>query len=458
MVYSIDVEAMVESACFGEPNYCSGRKAFLCILYVFRTMEFTKTGAMNIEMTKPMPYPYASKIGMDGINPEVAIPTPTLKAAFLYARKSLKSQLSSSKATTGPLDFADKVLDSTAVILVFDPEHLTAVNTRKRAIMLLKLKSKCKHAYRDAITNELTFVKALLCSRLPRHNKSSTLWSHRCWLIKLYAQEGYFSRDLINTDKTFTSRTLEEEFNSVVSLAAERHPMNYSAWTYLRWLTSGTRLDPPGASKFTNQVRRWCENHHNDVSGWTFLLWFLTGRKVDPRLARQTVTQVSDLAKDLKWRGDAVWNFLLGFADSELGSDELSYIIRENIVQVKTKAVPRTPKHEHGEPKYEGSEPKRQKQDDGVGRNGAAEMETPTGPEMNGFPQIEAAERNGSQEMDTPTGPIFVNTPGAPFSMTARSRAYRGWPVGSSSPSSPRHDGWPSTWQEIPEAEDVPVD
>ncbi|TAQ86916.1 hypothetical protein B7494_g4771 [Chlorociboria aeruginascens] len=82
--------------------------------------------------------------------------------------------------------------NSTAVILLINPEHLTAANARKRLIQACQARSGTElHA---ALAEELMFTDSMLTSQLHRHTKSPTLWGHRRWLVELGK-----SRDTLET-------------------------------------------------------------------------------------------------------------------------------------------------------------------------------------------------------------------------------------------------------------------
>ena len=102
-----------------------------------------------------------------------------LVQAFMVARQKLREHLDGVKPQT-----ADKVLEITALALFFDPEYLTAANSRKRVI---QAEIATNGAARSSLEKEKRFLDSLLTSRLHRHTKSPTLWSHRRWLITTLA-------------------------------------------------------------------------------------------------------------------------------------------------------------------------------------------------------------------------------------------------------------------------------
>ncbi|KIH95259.1 hypothetical protein SPBR_03961 [Sporothrix brasiliensis 5110] len=261
----------------------------------------------------------------------VAVPKLALVQAFIVARETLQKH----RAATFLLPATDavrtRILRATAVLLLMDPEHLTAANTRKRLI-LEDLLSASADAAADApvasrasqlLADELHLIDSLLTSHLHRHTKSPTLWSHRRWLLLRLANPA--------TDRT----RLRRDVTHVVTVAAVRHPRNYYAWEHARWLvqwqSQGSRKSRNGTPETDEHddeklqlvvlVRDWCYRHHTDTSGWSFLFFLLASLPSSPRrtdaapaqpspLYEETVVQVEEMATSLRWTGEAVWVFL----------------------------------------------------------------------------------------------------------------------------------------------------
>ncbi|KAL1901504.1 hypothetical protein Sste5346_001911 [Sporothrix stenoceras] len=241
----------------------------------------------------------------------VAIPKLALVQAFIVARKKLQKH----RAAISVNADNKSILRATAVILLMDPEHLTAANTRKRLIQTSLL---AVDASRSALlASELHLVDSLLTSHLHRHTKSPTLWSHRRWLISCLANPA--------ADKT----RLLHDMTHVVTVAAVRHPRNYYAWEHARWLVHwqsqggkcGSKEEEDEKLKLVVVVRDWCFRNHTDTSGWSFLFFVLaslptslSGVDAAPAnlspLYEETVTQVEQMATSLRWTGEAVWVFL----------------------------------------------------------------------------------------------------------------------------------------------------
>ncbi|KAK7948236.1 uncharacterized protein PG986_009122 [Apiospora aurea] len=151
---------------------------------------------------------------------------------------------------------------------------------------------------------EQQFVDSLLTSRLHRHTKSPTLWSHRRWLIQ-------------NLGSLRASERIRSDLINVVMIAAERHPRNYYAWSHARWLFDVSRKDesfsPLLYKTLVDDVKNWCFKHHDDISGWTYLQWILVriedveeGQKLCSLVLQDTL----NIVQSFHWTNVSVWDFL----------------------------------------------------------------------------------------------------------------------------------------------------
>ncbi|KAH0489985.1 hypothetical protein TgHK011_001471 [Trichoderma gracile] len=194
------------------------------------------------------------------------------------------------------------VTRATAVILLMDPEHLTAANTRKR-LLQDAIKSETD-GIASKLQDELYFIDSLLTSRLHRHTKSPTLWSHRQWLMQQFR---YYSLAIHPADT----------MKRVVLIAAERHPRNYYAWLHARYLTSAVAETTPSPeqeqhlSGILQAAQKWALAHHDDVSGWAFLMFFLERH---PEYTGAVVGEATRRAAAFHWRNESVWYFFRNIA------------------------------------------------------------------------------------------------------------------------------------------------
>jgi protein prenyltransferase alpha subunit repeat containing protein 1 len=164
----------------------------------------------------------------------------------------------------------DALAQSSAVILLANPDHYTALNTRKRLL---------QRGFLDE-QQELKLVSALLSVK--SNSKSSFLWHHRRWLLHrlLRCPQGNCQGEECSGVLQFSSVLLSREF-SLADRASEIYPRNYYAWTHrticLRILVSHigehrTDLDAMTMLQEEKQRgRRWMEFHISDHTAVQYL-------------------------------------------------------------------------------------------------------------------------------------------------------------------------------------------
>lgn len=212
----------------------------------------------------------------------IAIPTLRLVQAFVYALQQLKRYRHQPETVS-----LDDVLRTTGVMLLMDPEHLTAANTRKRAILQSTASQRQKTLLQDKY-----YIDSLLTSRLHRHTKSPTLWSHREWLVTQFEANG-------------AEMDFELDFINVVLVSAERHPRNYYAWSHARFMAAKVGVE--GLAALLSLTKQWCFKHHDDISGWAFLSDLLQKR---PEETEAVLSQTLQFVSSFQWRNESVWHFL----------------------------------------------------------------------------------------------------------------------------------------------------
>lgn len=225
----------------------------------------------------------------------LAISKIGLVQAFLEARKIFQGHQSKEGLTLS----ANDLLAATSVMLLMDPEHLTAANSRK---MLIRSETELVQKL-DLIQRDRAFVDSLLTSRLHRHTKSPTLWSHRRWSIE-------------------TGRLLDiqpdvmKDLKLIIMVAGERHPKNYYGWCHARWLTRLAVKDQAGYDVYDLMVatKLWCFRNHTDISGWSFLTFLLM--MLDGTATRTVFDETIKLAISLQWNTESTWVFLRSLAAS----------------------------------------------------------------------------------------------------------------------------------------------
>ncbi|PQE07512.1 prenyltransferase alpha subunit repeat-containing 1-B protein [Rutstroemia sp. NJR-2017a BBW] len=246
----------------------------------------------------------------------IGIPKTKLIQAFVVARQIFFNHINDDSSAR----YQD-IRNSTAVILLTDPEHLTAANARKRLIQ--KVRKDNISEIEEALTKELYFIDSLLTSRLNRHTKSPTLWGHRKWLLEVRQSIGL-------------RHDIHRDLASIVMIAAERHPRNYYAWSHMRWLVESVEdgLDASSNDLLISDVKNWCVKHPSDTSGWSFLLFCLIYISPLPRetMAAQIAKaceEVVAMAVSWRWKGESLWGFLRTLVTSGRLSDEAKRTILE---------------------------------------------------------------------------------------------------------------------------------
>ncbi|ELR09053.1 hypothetical protein VC83_03985 [Pseudogymnoascus destructans] len=272
------------------------------------------TGPLDIQILPDASFLLSSGRLAEIVNNTLGVPKDVLAKAFIAARRIFFEHLDNLA------EKAELILDSTSVILLFDPEHVTAVNARKRICLGLAYRARSQPEQTKRLKEELWFSKFLVTSKLKRHNKSPTLWSHRRWLIKnLHTLSGLLG-----------PKWVEFEIEEVILISAEHHPKNYYAWDYMRWLiASRPGLDPKtraGLNRpLARMMQRWCMHHTSDSSGWSFLAWMIlrqpdADRRVSEQMQATAGAEVLDYAVLLGLKNLSLWKFLqeiLGFARGE---------------------------------------------------------------------------------------------------------------------------------------------
>jgi protein prenyltransferase alpha subunit repeat containing protein 1 len=246
------------------------------------------------------PFPEGCYVLRDGC--AAAVSKLGLVQAFFVGRKILTGHID---GTSPRKD--DELLAATAVMLLMDPEHLTAANTRKR-VLQRRISSGHSPVSRSSLKAEKHFLDSLLTSRLHRHTKSPTLWAHLQWLLREFSSAGIPILGI-------------SDLKNVIFVAGERHPRNYYAWNHARFLLRTASLAPDEAG--LTAVMKWCAQHHTDTSGWSFLYFFLTNMASSgPESAHKALEGVLALVQSLRLTNESVWVFLRTLAASPLTGEE----------------------------------------------------------------------------------------------------------------------------------------
>jgi len=133
-------------------------------------------------------------------------------------------------------------LSVSTVLLLFDSEHLTAMNLRKN-VLLQQIQQNTQEGQQNTAyelcCTELQWLTNILTSPLHRHSKSPLLWSHRRWLIStMDMKENKLPENDLCSDGPSRNLPKEQQGSTlaipdileemkVVFEAANAHPKNY---------------------------------------------------------------------------------------------------------------------------------------------------------------------------------------------------------------------------------------
>ena len=274
----------------------------------------------------------------------IAIPKLRLVQAFFVARNVLHSQDSPMRIATSCISSSLRetaIRRATGVILLMDPEYLTAANARKRVLLHTLSRSHLRQSLPDdearlSFRREMLFLDSLLTSHLHRHTKSPTLWSHRRWLFETFMSRGIPAPDLV------------ADMKRVIFVAASRHPRNYYAWSYARWLAD-TLLPPPSGpldvrlrlgEEVVTAVKEWCLRNHSDTSGWSFLYFIATALWPHSNVLTAIFEDTLRMASSFRWTNESVWVFLRTASASGMVNQREGAAFREAIMTLKQCMLP----------------------------------------------------------------------------------------------------------------------
>lgn len=273
----------------------------------------------------------------------VGINKKALAQAFLTARQiyfdKCHRMSDSQLIETIEHDARDSV--ASEVILLFDCEFITACNWRKRRIRALVKRDGLNSGFVSALLQrEMSLLTTYVCSPLHRHTKSPTLWQHRLWTVRMQLDSAVDH-----------GKMLVDEFN-VVLRAAELHPSNYYAFSYMRQLHADVMARGCNADVedvLIQKMLSWCLAHPTDVSGWAFLFHLLdcpqpSGAAVVAQQRRHVMDRVIDFAVHVAaWQGESLWTFVDMMID-RFGADILPGQLAGSLVHKRETAKSTPPR------------------------------------------------------------------------------------------------------------------
>ncbi|OIW27552.1 hypothetical protein CONLIGDRAFT_682585 [Coniochaeta ligniaria NRRL 30616] len=267
-------------------------------------------GLMEIEVLGQTMFPPRVFALRDG--PAIAVNKSGLRAAYFEALEDVGVFSHANDADQAPAehDNVAEKLNSLAVLVLMQPEYLTAINLRKSLLVSVSAEDgPGLTRYRGLVRLEKKFIDSLLTSPLNKHNKSPTLWSHRRWLVPRLVQFGLM--DILR------------DLTEVVMVAGEKHPRNYYAWHHARYLMTLVDWNREETGRdVLRAVLDWCKRHHDDTSGWSFLQSLLsTEGRYEQESVSRVLKDVLGLAYSLRWTNESVWVFLRTIAASKLSRE-----------------------------------------------------------------------------------------------------------------------------------------
>jgi hypothetical protein len=265
----------------------------------------------------------------------IGITKKALTKAFVIARKRFMQCLEDVREDSASVEEQTERAASTAIILLFDCEHTTACNWRKRrvaaSINRYITEDTGRQALQDFFESELNLISTFVCSPLHRHTKSPTLWQHRLWLMtERMKLQGRLQENIFLSPEAMHKFILAEW--EIVCRAGELHPKNYYAFSYMRQLHScvsklseravDTAVIQDSALLYELAVTlvkptlKWCLSNPKDVSGWMFLVYLLShedlsGKQDMRQLRKVAIEHTLHFAVEIAaWDGESLWTFV----------------------------------------------------------------------------------------------------------------------------------------------------
>lgn len=190
----------------------------------------------------------------------LGVPQKVLYKAYMVATRAYFGLRSESRKSLPTLQQSNTLDRLTRVVLLANPAHQTALNSRKK---LVQSKVVDPHW-------ELNFSGSLLSCR--ECAKESILWHHRRWLLRVI-HENPPTAGADGISEAVPPDVLETEL-ACASTACHLYPRNYHAWTHRRFcvkalvtsLHSEVSEDSSAIDKEYQRTLEWIESHISDYS------------------------------------------------------------------------------------------------------------------------------------------------------------------------------------------------
>ncbi|KAH7883194.1 hypothetical protein F5I97DRAFT_196669 [Phlebopus sp. FC_14] len=198
----------------------------------------------------------------------LGIPQKILYSVYLHAVGVFNTALRKHPPQTS--NVTEALIASSSVLILANPSHQTALNTRKQLVREEKI-DPCR---------ELQFIASLL----PSHHcaKHAELWYHRRWLLSIAHTPRQVAiqsnTEIVSSDTLLdiAPDSLRPELD-LTARACELYPRNYFAWTHrlicTRSLLRIATTFPEERDKIISmlrceiaEIKRWIEYHVSDYS------------------------------------------------------------------------------------------------------------------------------------------------------------------------------------------------
>lgn len=241
----------------------------------------------------------------------LGVPQKILRKAYMIAICAYFGLRNDTRRSPPSLQQSNQLDRLTRVVLLANPAHQTALNSRKRLVQNHLVDPRW----------ELNFSASLLSCR--ECAKESILWHHRRWLLRMIHEvPAIASSDGIPA--VVPSDALEVEF-ACASTACHLYPRNYHAWTHRRFcvealIASPKSGGPSNLSVLAKEHRgtlEWIESHVSDYSAMNYAINF---EKMLPGGNPTGCSSVKDHATSLLQSypdHESLWMYLRGSPTSE---------------------------------------------------------------------------------------------------------------------------------------------
>ncbi|RHZ73448.1 hypothetical protein CDV55_106656 [Aspergillus turcosus] len=313
--------------------------AYQELAQIFRSRD---SRILEIEILPPQVGPLLQDGCSIGITKKYLIQAFVTARCIFFKHMGSMPDLSAPRMKCPDAITQDEASIASEIILLFDCEHTTACNWRKRRLGAL---IKGQDLYNTdevggeslihALETERSLMTTYQCSPLHRHTKSPTLWQHRLWLLKQIAklqrpspsfrlpQTAVKQRQDPGQSMLGPAAKFQEMIQAeldVVLRAGELHPRNYYAFSYMRQLHVALtdmlneieqRADSSAqlALLITEKISDWCLAHPADISGWMFLLYLLESSSHRETLLA-IINKAVKFGVHVRWEGESLWTFV----------------------------------------------------------------------------------------------------------------------------------------------------